>query len=93
MKKVFLVSTEKGTKIISENVLVKELKEVIKARGSKCKTTEVEKFVAEALAELDGKSMDNETYEAKITEFATALIKYSELTPYTFYITIQNKAV
>lgn len=85
MKKVFLVSTEKGTKIISESVLVKELKQLIKEVNVKVKQRDIENFTSEALSTLDGLSVSEEYFINMLKEYATALIGYASLTPFGFY--------
>ena len=85
MKKVFLVSTEKGTMVISESVLVKELKQSIKEANAKVKQRDLENFATEALNTLDGLSVSEEYFKGILKEYTTALIGYSSLTPFGFY--------
>lgn len=85
MKKVFLVSTEKGTKIISESVLVKELKQSIKEANAKVKQRDLENFATEALNTLDGLSVTEEYFKNVLNDYTTALIGYASLTPFGFY--------
>lgn len=87
MKKVFLVSTEKGTKIISESVLVNELKQLIKNANAKVKQRDIEIFASEALIALDGLSVSEEYFINILKEYATSLIEYALLTPFGFYKT------
>ena len=91
MKKVFLVSTEKGTKIISESVLVNELKQLIKNANAKVKQRDIEIFASEALIVLDGRSVSEEYFINILKEYSTALIEYALLTPFGFYKTLQDK--
>lgn len=85
MKKVFLVSTEKGTKIISESVLVKELKQSIKEANAKVKQRDLENFATEALNALDGLSVSEEYFKGILNDYTTALVGYASLTPFGFY--------
>lgn len=91
MKKVFLVSTEKGTKIISESVLVNELKQLIKNANAKVKQRDIEIFANEALIALDGRSISEGYFINILKEYSTALIEYALLTPFGFYKTLQDK--
>lgn len=90
MKKVFLVSTEKGTKIISESVLVNELKQLIKEANAKVKQRDIEDFANEALNRLDGCSVSEEYFTNILKKYATALIEYALLTPFGFFKTLQD---
>lgn len=96
MKKVFLVIGGNGTKIISENVLVKDLKQTIEAMSTedvKVKQRDVESFANDVLAHLDGSSINESNYKSELSNYAQALIKYTVLTPYNFYnfINAENK--
>jgi hypothetical protein len=85
MKKVFIVTNEGNTRVISENVLVKDLSEVLKQQNLKVKRKDVEQFVKGAMDEHNGRSMDNTMYTNLLNDYSKSLTEYSNLTPYLYY--------
>ena len=85
MKKVFIVTNEGNTRVISENVLVKDLSETLKQQNLKVKRKDVEQFVECAMDEHNGRAMDNTMYTNLLKEYSKSLAEYSNLTPYLYY--------
>ena len=85
MKKVFIVTNEGNTRVISENVLVKDLSEVLKQQNLKVKRKDVELFVEGAIDEHNGCAMDNTMYTNLLKDYSKSLAEYSHLTPYLYY--------
>ena len=85
MKKVFIVTNEGNTRVISENVLVKDLSEVLKKQNLKVKRKDVELFVEGAMDEHNGRAMDNTMYTNLLNDYSKSLADYSNLTPYLYY--------
>ena len=85
MKKVFIVTNEGNTRVISENVLVKDLSEALKQQNLKVKRKDVELFVEGAMDEHNGRSMDNTMYTNLLKDYSKSLDEYSNLTPYLYY--------
>ena len=85
MKKVFIVTNEGNTRVISENVLVKDLSEALKQQNLKVKRKDVELFVECAMDEHNGCAMDNTMYTNLLKDYSKSLAEYSNLTPYLYY--------
>ena len=85
MKKVFIVTNEGNTRVISENVLVKDLSEVLKQQNLKVKRKDVELFVEGAMDEHNGRAMDNKMYTNLLKDYSKSLSEYTILTPYLYY--------
>ena len=85
MKKVFIVTNEDNTRVISENVLVKDLSEVLKQQNLKVKRKDVELFVEGAMDEHNGRAMDNKMYTNLLKDYSKSLAEYTILTPYLYY--------
>lgn len=85
MKKVFIVTNEGNTRVISENVLVKDLSEVLKQQNLKVKRKDVELFVEGAMDEHNGRAMDNKIYTNLLKDYSKSLAEYTILTPYLYY--------
>ena len=86
MKKLFIVTDGENTRVISENVLVKDLSEVLKQQNLKVKRKDVEQFVEGAMNEHNGHAMDNTMYTNLLKDYSKSLAEYSNLTPYSYYI-------
>lgn len=85
MKKVFIVTNEGNTRVISENVLVKDLSEVLKQQNLKVKRKDVELFVEGAMDVHNGRAIDNDMYTNLLNDYSKSLAEYSNLTPYLYY--------
>lgn len=85
MKKVFIVTNEGNTRVISENVLVKDLSEALKQENLKVKRKVVEQFAEGAMDEHNGKAMDNTVYTNLLKEYTKSLAEFSNITPYLYY--------
>lgn len=82
MKKVFIVNSEQGTRVITANVLANDIKKTI---NKQVKRRDIELFAEEAVNDNCGTAMDANEYINLITNYCKALENFSELTPYIFY--------
>ena len=87
MKKVFIVNTEDGTRVISANVLAKDIQEIIKENGfTEVKRKDVELFAEETVQENFGKAISYLEYKPALKQYVDCLVEYTKLTPYQFFM-------
>lgn len=88
MKKVFIVNSEQGTRVITANVLANDLKKTLE---KPVKRRDVELFAEEAVNDNSGKALDANEYVDMLSNYGRTLENYSALTPYTFYLWMRNE--
>jgi len=82
MKKVFIVNSEQGTRVITENVLATDLK---KNLNKPVKRVDVELFAKDAVDENNGRALNGNEYDTMVSNYCRALEEFAELTPYSYY--------
>lgn len=88
MKKVFIVNSEQGTRVITANVLANDLKKTL---DKPVKRRDVELFAEEAVNDNSGRALDANEYVDMLSNYSRTLENYSTLTPYTFYLWMRNE--
>ena len=88
MKKVFIVNSEQGTRVITANVLANDLKKTL---DNPVKRRDVELFAEEAVNDNNGKALDANEYVDMLSKYCRTLETYSALTPYTFYLWMRRE--
>lgn len=88
MKKVFIVNSEQGTRVITANVLANDLKKTL---DKPVKRRDVEFFAEEAVNDNSGRALDANEYVDMLNNYGRTLENYSALTPYTFYLWMRNE--
>ena len=88
MKKVFIVNSEQGTRVITANVLANDLKKTL---DKPVKRRDVELFAEEAVNDNNGRALDANEYVDMLSNYGRTLENYSALTPYTFYLWMRNE--
>ena len=88
MKKVFIVNSEQGTRVITANVLANDLKKTL---DKPVKRRDVELFAEEAVNDNSGRALDANEYVDMLSNYGRTLENYSALTPYTFYLWMRNE--
>ena len=88
MKKVFIVNSEQGTRVITANVLADDIKKTLE---KPVKRRDVELFAEEAVNDNSGKALDANEYVDMLSNYGRTLENYSALTPYTFYLWMRNE--
>lgn len=84
MKNVFLVKTEQGAIVVTENSLSQAIKAKL-SEDSKVKLSDIKEFVKKVMADHAGDSIPNTEYEEGLTNFALVLEKFSKMTAYDLY--------
>lgn len=84
MKNVFLVKTEQGAIVITENSLSQAIKAKL-GENSKVKLSAIKELVKKVMADHAGDSVSNAEYEEGLTNFALVLEKFSKMTAYDLY--------
>ena len=88
MKKVFIVNSEQGTRVITANVLADDIKKTLE---KPVKRRDVELFAEEAVNDNSGKALDANEYVDMLSNYGRTLENYSALTPYTFCLWMRNE--
>lgn len=90
MKKVFIVTCQEGTKIVTESVLTNDLKDTIAHENypnlSSIKRKDVEEFAAEIMNEMNGQSQPESAYNSMLRMWGESLVEYTNLTPYNYFM-------
>jgi translation initiation factor 2 gamma subunit (eIF-2gamma) len=84
MKNVFLVKTEQGAIVVTENSLSLAIKAKLE-ENTKVKLSDIKEFVKKVMADYAGDSITNAEYEACLDNFAGALEDFSKMTAYDLY--------
>jgi hypothetical protein len=90
MKKVFIVTGQEGTKIVTESVLTSDLKDAMASANYKnlsaVKRKDVEEFAAEIMNEMNGQSQPESAYNSMLRMWSESLVEYANLTPYNYFL-------
>ena len=86
MRPIFIVNDEeKGTKVVSENVLTNDIREAFKNNGStNYKRCDVESLARDVVMDNAGKAIAQEAYDKMVAHYVFVLQEYNTLTPYRF---------
>ena len=94
MKKVFIVTGQEGTKIVTESVLTNDLKDSIAQANypnlSAVKRKDVEEFAAEIMNEMNGQSQPESAYHSMLRLWSESIVEYANLTPYNYFLQIKK---
>ena len=89
MKPLFIVNDAQGTKVVSANVLTKDIRDVFAQHNiTNYKRCDVESLAEDVVIEKAGKAISSEEYAQMINQYVYVLQEYNNITPYRYLVDV-----